>query len=172
MKREIAVQHVSLELDTDFESFTTKIEELLGRFDHTLYGNLEADPRGVEERLKQAAGEEGLMLFSIQEHGKLLRIVGKSGKAKQYILGNPLIAVTMTKHDIRAALYAPLRMLAYENDGGALVVEFDQPSSLFGQFGNPEVTKVAESLDAKLLNVIRKAEQAAKELQSQISHRA
>jgi uncharacterized protein (DUF302 family) len=56
----------------------------------------------------------------------------------------------MTQHDIRAGLYAPLRVLLYEDDEGKSCVEYDKPSSLLGQFGNAEVTKVAAMLDRKL----------------------
>src|ERR1700747_605643 len=82
----------------------------------TLNKDFETDPRSGEARLKASAGEEGLMLFNVLEHGKLLNIVGFPRKAKQYDLGNPLIAMTMTRYDIRAALYAPLRVLVYEAD--------------------------------------------------------
>ena len=163
MEHTIEVRHVSLELKADFERFTQALERSLGRFDYSLYKDLETDPRSVEERLKAAAGEEGLMLFNVQEHGRLLNIVGSPRKAKQYVLGNPLIAVTMTRHDIRAALYAPLRVLIYEADDHSTRVEFDQPSSLFGQFDNPDVTTVARSLDTKLANLFKKAERLAKE---------
>ena len=37
----------------------------------------------------------------------------------------------MTQYDIRAGLYAPLRVLLYENEHGATCVEYDKPSSLF-----------------------------------------
>ena len=163
MERKIEVRHVSLEIKADFESFTQTLEKSLGRFDSSLAKDLETDPRSVEKRLEASAGEEGLMLFNVQEHGKLLNIVGAPTKAKQYVLGNPLIAVTMTRRDIRAALYAPLRVLVYEANDQSTRIEFDQPSSLFGQFGNPDVTTVARSLDTKLSNLIKKAERSAKE---------
>jgi uncharacterized protein (DUF302 family) len=163
MERKIEVRHVSLEISADFESFTQALERSLGRFDYSLYKDLETDPRSVEKRLKELAGEEGLMLFNVQEHGRLLNIVGSPRKAKQYVVGNPLIAITMTRHDIRAALYAPLRMLVYEADDRSTQIEFDQPSSLFGQFNNPDVTTVARSLDTKLANLIKKTEGLVKE---------
>jgi uncharacterized protein (DUF302 family) len=56
----------------------------------------------------------------------------------------------MTQHDIRASLYAPLRMLLYENEEGKTCVEYDKPSSLFGQFGDAQITAVAVMLDRKL----------------------
>ena len=60
----------------------------------------------------------------------------------------------MTIHDIRASLYAPLRMIVYEVEDKKAFAEYDLPSSLFGQFGNDEILKVAMGLDAKLFQVI------------------
>jgi len=156
MEHAIEVRHVSLELFADFDDFTQKLEQSLGRFNDALLTGLETDPAPVEERLLEAAGEEGLMLFNIQDHGRLLSIYGTPKKARQYVLGNPLIAATMTRHDMRAGLYAPLRLFVYEGEDGSTHIEYDQPSSLFGQFDNPEVTAVAHSLDAKLAGLINR----------------
>jgi uncharacterized protein (DUF302 family) len=101
-------------------------------------------------------GEHGLMILWIFDHGAALNIVGVHAKAKQYLIGNPLAAIQMTRHDLRAALYAPLRLLVYEK-GGRTVIEYDQPSSLFGQFNNSEVTPVAVLLDTRLERVIANA---------------
>ena len=60
----------------------------------------------------------------------------------------------MTMHDVRAALYVPLSIVIYENANGVVVVDYDQPSSLLGQFGNQEILEVAESLDQKLIKLI------------------
>lgn len=64
----------------------------------------------------------------------------------QYLLGNPLFAVEMTRYAIGAALYAPLRVLIYETEEGQTCVEYDLPSSLFGQFGDEHVDQMAELL--------------------------
>ncbi len=161
MKHTIEVCHESIEVNADFERFTKNLESSLGRFDDSFYEGIETTPDRVRERIEKAAGAEGLMLFSIRDHGRLLSLVGSPENAKQYLIGNPLIAVTMTCHDIRAGLYAPLRILVYETEDHSTRVEFDLPSSLFGQFNNPEVTAVARSLDVKLVNLIKKAELAA-----------
>jgi uncharacterized protein (DUF302 family) len=63
----------------------------------------------------------------------------------------------MTQHGIRASLYAPLRVLIYENEEGKTCVEYDKPSSLFGQFENAKVTEVATMLDRKVEQVVTKA---------------
>src|SRR5215467_4727888 len=102
-------------------------------------------------------GPSGFMLFGTNNHGALLRLVGQTKKAVQYLFGNPLFAIQMTQHDIRAGLYAPLRLLVYEDEGGKTCVEYDRPSSLFGQFGNASVTDVATMLDGKLEQLVAEA---------------
>ena len=98
-------------------------------------------------------GPSGFMLFKTANHGALLRIVGKPRKAMQYLLGNPLFAIEMTQHAIGAGLYAPLRVLIYETDDGTTCVEYDRPSSLFGQFGDARINRMAALLDQKLLEL-------------------
>jgi uncharacterized protein (DUF302 family) len=128
---------------------------LLGRFEPTVEPELTVDPSAARARINAMAGEAGLMMFDRQNHGALLALVGKKAKAKRYFVGNPLIAIQMTQHDIRAGLYAPLSVLVYEIGPTQTRVEFDRPSSLFGQFEKTAVTEVALGLDAKLMTVTR-----------------
>jgi len=157
MERELIVRHVSLKIDAGFDEFTRNLERLLGRFDDTFFRDIEKHPLKAVERMEKAEGPEGLMLFTVHDHGKLLSLASTPRKARQYEVGNPLIAVTMTLQDIRAGLYAPLRIYVYEGDDNVVRVEYDRPSSLFGQFDDPEITAVARSLDAKLEGLIEKA---------------
>lgn len=56
--------------------------------------------------------------------------------ALQYDIDNPITASLMMRHRLAAALYAPIRVVLYEDDFGHGVFEYDQPSSsTFGQFG-------------------------------------
>jgi hypothetical protein len=63
----------------------------------------------------------------------------------------------MTQQQLPASLYAPLRVVLYESEAGHAVFEYDQPSSLFGQFGDERVTAVARELDASLERVLAQA---------------
>jgi hypothetical protein len=54
-------------------------------------------------------------------------------------------------------LYAPIRVVLYENDAGHGVFEYDQPSTTFGQFGDEQVTAVARGLDSALTRALTKA---------------
>jgi uncharacterized protein (DUF302 family) len=148
----ITVNHVHRETDKPFEDVTKAFEQQLGRFDPDGYKTLAEDDDTDKARAKfeAMAGPGGFMLFATHHHGQLLRLAGQKRKAIQYVVGNPLYAYQMTQHDIRASLYAPLRVLIYENDEGKTCVEYDQPSSLFGQFGNDHISPTAVMLDHKL----------------------
>ena len=161
MESQIRVIHVSMGINADFKSFTSMFELLLGNLDRSVFN--ETDPSLIEKGLKEMSGEEDLMLFEMLDHGNLLNLIGSPRNAKQYVLGNPLTAVEMTRYDIRAGLYAPLRVFIYEDGNHLTRIDFDLPSSLLGQFNNPDVTKTAQSLDKKLINLIEEAESMAKQ---------
>jgi hypothetical protein len=153
----VALVHVTIEANVSFDFFTRHLEALLGRFDPTLLRRAAGDARAIESGFKALEGEEGLMLFFAQDHGALLSVAGAARKAKRYQIGNPLVAAQMTRLDISAGLYAPLSVLVYQVTENRIRVEFDQPSSLFGQFGNAAVTDIGRGLDDKLQRLIGKA---------------
>ena len=157
----ITVEHVRMLADKPFDKLTKAFAEQLGQFDPEVYKSLTAgvDADKVRAKIEAMARPSGFMLFSTSDHGALLRLAGQEKKAIQYLVGNPLFAMQMTQHDIRASLYAPLRVLIYENEQGKTCVEYDKPSSLFGQFGNAQVTEVAVMLDRKLEQLVAKAVQ-------------
>src|SRR5215470_12638796 len=152
---QVKVQHRSFLIERDYEEFTGRLEQILGRFVPSKLKGL--TPDAAKEALKSMEGEQGFMIIQIIDHGADLLLVGQRRKAKLYLIGNPLLAIQVNRYDIRAALYAPLRVLVFESDPGRTVVEFDQPSTLFGQFGQDEVTAGAVESDGKLDRVIAKA---------------
>jgi len=138
--------------DKPFEDVTKAFERQLGRFDPDVYQALAegGDAEGAKAKIEAMAGPSGFMLFASHHHGALLRLAGRKRKAIQYVVGNPLFALQMTQHDIRAGLYAPLRVLLYEDERGRICLEYDRPSSLFGQFNDARIGPVATMLDRKL----------------------
>ena len=153
------VDHVRLESGKPFEEVAKAFERQLGRFDPDVAKPLIAggDIEGARARIEAMAGPSGLMLFGTQDHGALLRLAGQKRKAIQYVVGNPLVALQMTRHDIRAGLYAPLRVLLYEDERGRTCLEYDKPSSLFGQFSDDRFAPVATMLDRKLEGLVTTA---------------
>jgi uncharacterized protein (DUF302 family) len=153
------VDHVRLATDKPFEEVAQAFERQLGRFDPDVYKSLAAsgDAEGVRAKIEAMAGPSGFMLFATHNHGALLRLAGQKRKAIQYVVGNPLFAIQMTQHDIRASLYAPLRVLLYEDERGRTCLEYDKPSSLFGQFNDDRIASVASMLDRKLEDLVAAA---------------
>jgi uncharacterized protein (DUF302 family) len=158
----VRVLHRSVTIDGDFKLFTEALERILGHFPADIQQDIIERPQLAEQRIKAAEGAQELMIFSVFDHGAALNMAGARRNAKQYLIGNPLTAIQMSQHDIRAALYAPLRVLVYEQESGQTIVEYDQPSSLFGQFGRDDVTHVAQTLDTKLERVIVQAAEPAR----------
>jgi uncharacterized protein (DUF302 family) len=155
----IMVDHVHVATDKPFEVVTKAFEAQLGKFDGDVRKAATSSEDIEEAKAKFAAmaGPSGFMLFGTSDHGALLRLAGQKRKAIQYVVGNPVFALQMTQHDIRASLYAPLRVLIYENEEGKTCVEYDRPSSLFGQFGDSRIAPTATMLDRKLEALVAKA---------------
>ena len=63
----------------------------------------------------------------------------------------------MTCYQLGAALYAPLRVVLFEDEQGKGVFEYDKPSSFFGQYGDARVTEVGRYLDTTLEAALREA---------------
>jgi uncharacterized protein (DUF302 family) len=155
----VVVDHVQLTTDKPFEEVARALERRLGRYDAEALKSLAAGGRAEQARAKIEAmtGPSGFMLFGMQDHGSLLRVAGQKRKAIQYVIGNPLFALQMTQHDIRASLYAPLRLLLYEDGRGTTCLEYDKPSSLFGQFNDDRIAPIAAMLDRKMEDLVTTA---------------
>ena len=61
------------------------------------------------------------------------------------------------RYRLAAALYAPLRVVLFEDERGNGVFEYDKPSSFFSQYGDERVTEVGRSLDVELEAALRDA---------------
>jgi hypothetical protein len=105
----ITVEHVRVTAGKPFAEVTAAFEGRLGKFDPEVYKLLRegGDPKAVRARIEAMAGPSGFMLFTTRDHGNLLRLFGQQRKAVQYVVGNPLFAIEMTRHAIGASLYAP-----------------------------------------------------------------
>ena len=75
-------------------------------------------------------------------------------QATQYLMGNHTIAERMFRHEPSVMLHAPLRTLIYADADGDTKFAVDQPSLLFGSYGNPDIAAVGDELDALLARLI------------------
>jgi uncharacterized protein (DUF302 family) len=150
----LQVEHVKIDSAKTFAEVEAALESALPQLDPAVVAAL---TDGDERRVKELERGSELFIFLKRDHGALLQITGRPRKAMQYDIGNPLTATRMTRHEMPAALYAPLRVVLYENAAGGATFEYDRPSTLFGQFGDEQVTAVSRELDAELERALRQA---------------
>ncbi len=148
----VRVAHVTIACGRPFEAVRDALVKNIPALDAQLTKILKgASAAEIEER--RAAGPK-LWLFGTRDHGALVAGEGHAKKAIQFEIGNPLTAERMTRHHLAAGLYAPLRIVFYEDDQGRAVFEYDLPSSLFDQFGDEEIAKTGRELDEELKHVL------------------
>jgi uncharacterized protein (DUF302 family) len=113
--------------------------------------------QSYRERIESHVGPSGFMLFGLVDHGAWITKTGIERKVLRVILGNPLIAITMLRHDVTAGLFAPVEMLLVDEGEDRSSLIYVKPSSLMVVEPNPELLSAAEELDAKLAAMATKA---------------
>jgi hypothetical protein len=105
----IAIEHMRISSTRSFAEVRGKLEGTVPKLDP---GIAEALSSGDQRRAKdyEESGPK-LSIFGERDHGALLQIAGRRRNAMQYDIGNPLTASKMTRHQLPAALYAPLRVV-------------------------------------------------------------
>jgi uncharacterized protein (DUF302 family) len=163
-RRSERIEHIRIVSTKPFDETAAALERSLPDIDP---GVRRALAEGDEARARQLENGHKLFIFLKRDFGELLQgellngerlqVVGRPAKAQQYEIGNPVTATRMTRHQLAAALYAPLRVVLYENPAGGSTFEYDRPSTLFGRFGDRRVTSVGRELDQELANALEQA---------------
>ena len=154
-KTAITIEHVVVASEQPYEKVIDALKARLGpRQDWAAIGQQAAATHASWEQFTKEAethiGASGLTLFYQVEHSLLLSLVGKTSRATQYTIDNPLFATQMTRHMPEAALYAPLKLVVYEDEEGRTFVAYDNFISLLVQYQREEITQVAREVEQKL----------------------
>src|ERR1700730_3605815 len=67
------------------------------------------------QEIDRLVGKSGFMLFAEIDHRSWLPKFGINQRTVRWIIGNPLYAITMIRHDVTAGLFAPVELLVTEN---------------------------------------------------------
>src|SRR5262249_340213 len=118
-----------------FEEVLLNLQKVVGKTTIPQGSTQEQDEVPTREQFEQViqsqGGESDFTLFFAMDYGQWLPLFGIQRKVMRWILGNPLIAITMIRHDITASLFAPVELLLVENESGeGSTVIYDLPSSL------------------------------------------
>jgi len=111
------------------------------------------DWASYEREVQDHVGPHGFMLFASFDHGGWIKKAGIDRQVLRVIVGNPLIAITMLRHDVTAGLFAPVELLLTEEDGDRSALTYVRPSSLMVVESNPPLLEAAVALDTKLASL-------------------
>ena len=109
-----------------------------------------------KEEIESHIGPSDFSLFGIIDHGAWIKKVGIHRKAVRFIIGNPMIAITMLRHDLTAGLFAPVELVVIEQDAGRSSLIYVRPSSLMVVEKNEALLDAAKQLDSKLQALAQK----------------
>jgi hypothetical protein len=126
-------EHVTIRSPKPFAETQAKLHSLVPRIDDGIFTLLRYGE--ADRALRELEASANLLIFGFRDHGALLAIAGQKRQSIQYDIGNPLTASKMTRYQLSAGAYAPIRVLLRE-DGEGSAFEYDRPSSVFGQFGD------------------------------------
>ena len=107
-----------------------------------------------EQAITGFLGSSGFIRAFAIEHGRWLTLYGRQAKAKKYVYGNPMVAETMLRHDVRAGLQVPLSIMIREDADGHARVSYDLPSSTMSFMDNPDLAEAARALDDKVIALV------------------
>lgn len=138
-------------------------EQVVKRFEKTvpqlpleqMQTKLKAGQIDAVRELLANGSKTKMYLFYALDVTPFMAAAGHTGKAKTYLMGNPLIAEKMFAVDPGVMLYAPLRVLIHTDGAGAAHWVMDRPSELFGSFGSPDVTATGAQIDATVAGLLR-----------------
>ncbi|MEA3104287.1 DUF302 domain-containing protein [Caballeronia mineralivorans] len=154
-ERGFAGVRVEVATTASFDTVLSRLRDLTGQA--TLSGVIDlaktdiSEAEYVNEVERKFVGSSGFMFFSAIDHGAWIGKFGIKRRTIRWILGNPLIAITMIRHDLTAGLFAPVELLLTECEGGeGYVVTYVRPSSLISiNDTNPGLKEAAVKLDSK-----------------------
>lgn len=150
-----AVEHLNrrllVALPDDFEQARLRYETLVPAVDLPAFAKASSWDDVLAEAKAQAP--HGFLRYFRTDVAPAMVGSGSDWPATEYLMGNHTIAERMYRHDPGVMLHAPLRTLLYDGGTGP-VFAVDQPSLLFGSYGNPAITAVGVELDGLLAALI------------------
>jgi uncharacterized protein (DUF302 family) len=120
MTRDFKGLRIRVESDYGFEEVVRRLHEQTGRTTVGEIGAIAATASSAEDFHKNVTqrfvGPSGFMIFTEFDHGGWISRYGINRRVLRVILGNPLIAITLMRHDISAGLFAPVEILLVGHD--------------------------------------------------------
>lgn len=140
-------------VSTNMDDVVAKFRDRVGQLKYAAVIDMARKARSVEDFESEARKfipESGFVIFDEIDHGAWLQRYGLGLKSLRWLFGNPIIAVTMIRHDPTAGLFVPIELLFNESPDGGCAVTYVVPSSLIAIDDNAPLLAAAKRLDDKL----------------------
>lgn len=139
---------LDLRVDAAYDEAVRRYEEGVPRLpaEELLRLGRERGWDAYRERVRELSPIDMFIFFQL-DITPFMELAGHTRRCRTYLMGNPMIAESMYRHDPGAMLYAPLRTTIHEDSAGAVHFLIDQPSTRFGSFGDPRIAEVGVRLD-------------------------
>jgi hypothetical protein len=146
------VDRLTIRIDESVDGFRNRYEQAVPVFQSERFDSLVERGVGWQTILDATAENAPHHFIRYWSHDftSLMSLAGDRGRCVEYLMGNHTIAERMYRYNPAILLYAPLRTAIVEDANGATWFTVDQPSTRFGSFNMPEITKVGIELDHKL----------------------
>ncbi|KAF8627198.1 hypothetical protein AX15_004515 [Amanita polypyramis BW_CC] len=158
----VTAQLVTLESSAPFAEVTVRLDRALNKEgSKQIMSKIKSatSKDEIEQIVNTIRGDNDFLYFFEINHQQWRNVYeGRDYPATVvYTIGNPLIAHTILKRDIRAALNVPLRLLVVENPetlGTSIIYQL--PSSVMVLKSDQDLRAMVEDLDKKLENMLMK----------------
>jgi hypothetical protein len=146
------VRRITIQVDAPFDEFRSRYETAVPLFQFERFAGLverQASWQDILDATADNAPHEFILYWS-HDFTALMQLAGDRGRCVEYLMGNHTIAQRMYRYNPAILLYAPLRTAIFEDADKITWFTLDQPSSGFGSFNTPQITKVGLELDHKV----------------------
>jgi hypothetical protein len=149
---EHTVRRITIQVDAPFDEFRSRYETAVPVFQRERFADLVANQASWRDILDATFDNapHDFILYWSHDFTELMRLAGDRGRCVEYLMGNHTIAQRMYRYNPAILLYAPLRTAISEDADKVTWFSLDQPSSCFGSFNTPQITKVGLELDHKV----------------------
>jgi uncharacterized protein (DUF302 family) len=163
----ITIEHIVITSNQPYEKVLEALKARMGSIDdwkaivQKITSVASANPswEKIVKIIETHLGESGFTIFNTVEHTPLIALSGKASRVTQYLAGNPLLAVQMSRLLPEVALYAPLRFAVYVDEAGQTFVAYDNFASQLGQYQREEINRVAQEVQDKLRTLLMEVTQ-------------
>jgi hypothetical protein len=150
------VDRLTIQIDDSFDGFRNRYERAVPLFESERFDSLVESSVDWHTILDATAANapRDFILYWSHDFTSLMGLAGDRGRCVEYLMGNHTIAQKMYRYNPAILLYAPLRTAIVEDADHSTWFTFDQPSTRFGSFNTPQITKVGLELDHKLATLL------------------